>query len=129
MCFYQTRPYPIAATGMFSNGTSFQLNYLDTCINNRPYTLCNAFLSAADAHLFCNSIGGYNVAHTTAIFGSPEDFRLPLRQRGLYNIACPSHQSVFSQHDCDYNTTSDGCVSEGGAALISCLSGESLVSD
>ena len=127
MCFSSARFSNPSAEGSFSNGTFFQIGNVESCLNGTRSTLCNTSLTVNDAELVCRSIGGANVAHTTAIFGSQADFRPILRRRGFYDITCPSQRTQFSNEDCNYTATTNGCVSEGGAALISCVTGESWV--
>ena len=114
--------------GNYPNGSSLTIGYVQACINNTQSTLCNNALSNEDAQLICRSVGPSNtIGHSSALFGSKNDFRTPLTRNGFYDISCPSYSSQFNTYDCNSTSSSDSCASEGGAALISCVEGRKLL--
>ena len=120
-CYSSASFYSPNAYGNFPNGTSLNIGYVVSCINNTEHVVCSNGLGEHEAQLVCRAIGGYTVGHSTPLFGSREDFRPPLRNGGAYDISCPSYSSQFNTYDCNITSTTGGCVSE--AALITCVDG------
>lgn len=103
----------------------YESGYASLCINRTQSLLCSDSLTNAQAELVCRDIRStFTVAYTTPLFGSRMDFRPAVRKYGAYDITCSEGKVAFDPiNGCNATVVTDGCSSQGGAALITCVEG------
>ena len=121
-CFSASQFFRPHASGLLSTREYYESGYASLCINRTQTLLCSDSLSTAQAELVCRDIRStFTVA---MVLDSQMDFRPPIRRYGAYDIACSAGQVAFDPiNGCNATVVTDGCSSQGGAALITCIEG------